>query len=166
MRFSAEQRFESSDPDVLASAFADPGLFEHYPAGERLARPEVVAHETAGDTVRLLIRYRFSGELSAAVRAVVDPARLSWVERSTHDLATRTTSFVLEPDHYADRLRCSGEVRIEPRGGGAVRTLTGDLRVKALLVASTVERTIVQDLKDHLRAEVAVVEAYLADRRG
>lgn len=164
MRFSAEQRFETAAPDVVARAFADPDLFEQYPAGPRLARPEVVDHRAAGDTVRLQVRYRFCGELSAAVRAVVEPSRLSWVEDTTHDLRARTTSYVLRPDHYADRLRCTGAGRVEASAGGALRTLTGDLRVKALLVAGTVERTLVNDLQDHLRAEVAVVEAYLRSR--
>lgn len=164
MKFTAEQRFEATDPDTVARVFADPGLFEQYPAGPRLARPEVVAHEADGDVVRLQVRYRFSGDLSPAVRAVVDPSRLSWVEHSTHDLGTRTTTYVLRPDHYADRLRCSGEVRVAAAADGTIRTLRGDLRVKALLVGGTVERTIVHDLQDHLGAEVAVVAAYLRSR--
>lgn len=161
MRFTADQRF-ATDADAVARAFADPALFSDYPAGPKLAAPEVVAHEADGQVVRLQVRYRFCGELSSAVRAVVDPARLSWVEHSTHDLAARTTTYVLRPDHYADRLKCEGTVRIEPDGAGAKRVLHGDLRIRALLVAGTVERTLVHDLQDHLRGEVAVVEAFLA----
>lgn len=161
MRFTADQRFPSATPDQVARAFADPALFASYPSGDRLAAPEVVDHHVDGDRAELGLRYRFVGDLSAAVRAVVDPGRLSWVERSTHDLAARTATFVLEPDHYADRLRCSGSVRIEADGAGARRTVTGDLKVRVALVAGTVERTLVSDLQDHLRAEVAVVEAFL-----
>lgn len=164
MRFTAEQHFTAAGPDDVARAFADPGLFDEYPAGARLARPEIVAHEVDGDVVRLQVRYRFCGDLSPAVRAVVDPDRLSWVEHSTHDLAKRTTTYVLRPDHYADRVRCEGSVRIEADGAGARRTLSGDLKVRALLVGGTVERTLVQDLQDHLHAEVEVVEAFLARR--
>jgi hypothetical protein len=162
VKFTADQRFADATPDEVARAFADPELFAHYPAGPRLAAPELVAHQVQGDTVLLQIRYRFCGELSAAVRAVVDPDRLSWVEHSTHDLAARTTTYVLRPDHYADRLKCEGTVRVEPDCAGAKRVLHGDLRVRALLVAGTVERTLVTDLQDHLRSEVAVVEAFLA----
>lgn len=163
MRFTAEQRFPGLDPDRVARAFADPGLFAGYPAGDRLARPEVVAHEAAADgtSVRMQLRFRFTGDLSPAVTAVLDPSRLSWVEDSRHDLAARTTSFVLRPDHYADRLRCEGTVRVVADGDGARRTITGDLKVRALLVGGTVEKVIVGDLQDHLRDEVAVVAAYL-----
>ena len=169
MRFSAEQRFPGADPDAVARAFADPALYAGYPGGDKLAAPEVVAHEVGGpggDVVDLELRYRFVGDLSSAVRAVVDPARLSWVEQSRHDLARRTATFVLRPDHYADRLRCSGTVEVVPDGDGARRIVLGELKVRVALVAGTVERTLVADLQAHLRDEVAVVEAHLARRRG
>lgn len=166
MRFTAEQRFPDASPDEVAAAFADPRLYEDYPAGDRLASPEVVGHDVDGDIVELQLRYRFTGDLSSAVRAVVDPARLSWVERTRHDLAGRTASFALHPDHYADRLRCSGSVQVVPDGAGARRIVAGDLKVKVALVGGTVERTLVADLQAHLRAETAIVEAFLRDRSG
>jgi hypothetical protein len=161
MRFTADQRFPTTDADTLARTFADPALYAAYPAGPRLAAPEVVGRSAEGDIVEQDLQYRFTGELSSAVRAVVDPARLSWVERSRHDLAQRTTTFELRPDHYADRLRCSGTVTVQPDGDGCRRTVTGDLKVRVALVGGTVERTLVADLQDHLRDEVAVVEAFL-----
>jgi hypothetical protein len=166
VRFTADQRYARTDADTIARTFADPALFEAYPGGDKLAAPEVVRHQLAGDIVEQDLRYRFIGDLSSAVRAVVDPARLSWVERSRHDLAARTTTFQLLPDHYADRLRCSGQVTIEPDGDGCRRVVTGDLKVRVALVGGSVERTLISDLQHHLRAEVAIVEAYLADRTG
>jgi hypothetical protein len=170
VRFDADQRFPGLDPDVVARAFADPALYAGYPAGPKLAAPEVVAHEVGGghddpDVVDLQLRYRFVGDLSSAVRAIVDPSRLSWVERSRHELARRTATFVLHPDHYADRLRCSGTVEVTPDGAGARRVVMGELKVRAPLVAGTVERTIVGDLEAHLRDEVAIVTAFLASPR-
>jgi hypothetical protein len=166
VRFTADQRFARADADQVARAFADPALYEVYPAGPRLAAPEVVRHQVHGDVVEQDLRYRFVGDLSAAVRAVVDPSRLSWVQRSRHDLAARRTTYELLPDHYADRLRCAGAVSVEPDGEGCRRLVTGDLKVRVALVAGTVERTLVGDLQDHLRAEVAIVEAFLARRDG
>jgi hypothetical protein len=170
VRFTADQHFPGLDPDVVARAFADPALYADYPAGPKLAAPEVVGHEVGGgrddpQVIDLRLRYRFIGDLSTTVRAVVDPARLSWVEQSRHELARRTASFVLQPDHYADRLRCSGTVEVRPDGDGTRRVVTGDLKVRVALVAGTVERTIVADLEAHLRDEVAIVEAFLRDRR-
>ncbi len=160
MRFSIEQRF-AADADAVARAYADPALYAALVGLPKLSEPDVVSHEVDGDVVVLQVRYRFGGELSAAARAVIDPARLTWVERSTHDLGQRRTSFTMVPDHYADRFRCQGTYRFEPVEGGCRRQGEGDLRVKALLVAGAVEGAIVSGLEEHLVDEVPVVEAFV-----
>jgi hypothetical protein len=166
MRFTAEQRFPGASPAEVATAFADPALYDHYPAGDRLAAPTVVDHRVDGDIVELALQYRFTGDLSSAVRAVVDPARLTWVERTRHDLASGTATFALQPDHYTDRLRCTGTVRITADADGSRRVIEGDLKVKVTLVGGTVERTLVADLQGHLRQETAIVERFLQSRSG
>ncbi len=161
MRFTIDQRYDA-DADAIARAYANPDLYADLPATAKLGPPEVVSHQQDGDRAVLEVRYRFQGDLSSAVRAVLDPARLTWVERTEHDLVNRTIAFTLRPDNYADRMRCSGQLRIEPvDGGGSRRTGEGDLKVRAPLVAGTVERTLVADLQDHLRADAQVVAAWV-----
>lgn len=160
MRFRIEQRF-AADVDAVARAYADPALYTALDGLPKLSRPEVLSREADGDTVGLEVRYQFGGELSAAARAVIDPSRLTWVERSVHDLAQRSVWFTMVPDHYADRFRCSGSYRFEPIEGGCRRTGEGDLRVKALLVAGAVEGAIVSGLEEHLVDEVPIVEAFV-----
>lgn len=162
MRFSIEQRF-AADVDAVARAYADPALYAALVGLPKLTQPEVVGHEVDGDTVVLQVRYRFGGELSPAARAVIDPARLTWVERSTHDLADHSTTFTMVPDHYGDRFRCQGSYRFDPVESGCRRRGEGDVRVKALLVAGAVEGAIVSGLKEHLVDEVPVVEAFVND---
>ena len=157
MKFSIEQRF-AADVDAVARAYTDPALYAALDGLPKLSEPDVIGHEVDGDTVVLQVRYRFGGELSAAARAIIDPARLTWVERSTHDLARRSTTFTMVPDHSADRFRCQGSYRFDPVDGGCRRRGEGDLRVKALLVAGAVEGAIVSGLKEHLVDEVPVVE--------
>lgn len=163
MRFSIEQQF-AADVDAVARAYADPALYVALVGLAKLSQPEVVGHEVDGDTVVLQVRYRFGGELSSAARAVLHPDRLTWVERSTHDLSRRRTTFAMIPDHYADRFSCSGSYRFEATDAGCRRRGEGDLRVKALLVAGAVERAIVSGLEEHLVDEVPVVEAFVAGR--
>jgi hypothetical protein len=160
MRFSVEQRFSAS-PEAVARAYADPALYLCFGDLPKMSRPEVLAHEADGDVVTLQIRYRFTGHLSAAARAVLDPARLSWVEHATHDLGARTVRFKMVPDHYADRFRCSGTYEFEPDGTGCRRRCDAELKVQALLVAGAVEGAIVSGLKEHLAEEVGVVERFL-----
>jgi len=166
MDFSVDQVFAAGG-DELARAYASKELYGHLGGLPKLDTPEVLDREADGDVVRLRIRYRFVGDLSPAVTAVIDPRKLTWVEHSTHDLAARTVTYRLAPDHYPDRLKSSGRCTITDRtNGGSVRTVTGRLQVKALIVGGAVERAIVSGLREHLAAEVAAVDRYLAGDRG
>ena len=162
MRFTVDQRI-GGEPGAVAAAYADPELYARLGDLGRLGRPDVLSREVNGDVVTMRVRYAFTGELNAAARAAIDPAKLTWVEEATHDLAARTVTFRMVPDHYRDRFTCSGSYRFAPDGAGTLRHTEGDLRVKALLVGRLVEDAIVSGLREHLEAEVPVVEAFVAD---
>jgi hypothetical protein len=147
--------------DAVARAYADPALYEAFAGLPRADRPEVLDHRVDGDSAVLRVRWRFSGALSPAARAVIDPDRLTWVEESTHDVARRQVTFRMIPDHYRDRFTCSGGYRFEPDGDGSVRIVEGDLRIKAPLIGGTVEKAIVSGLEDQLISEAPLVEAFL-----
>jgi hypothetical protein len=147
--------------DAVARAYADPALYEAFAGLPRADRPEVLDHRVDGDRAVLRVRWRFSGALSPAARAVIDPDRLTWVEESTHDVARRQVTFRMTPDHYRDRFTCSGGYRFEPDGDGSVRIVEGDLRIKAPLIGGTVEKAIVSGLEDQLISEAPLVEAFL-----
>lgn len=164
MKFRIQQRFTGT-PDDVARAYADPDLYVALQQLPKPSKPDVVSHAVDGDVVTLEVRYRFAGELSSAARAVIDPNRLTWVERSIHDLSARVTTFTMLPDHYADRFRCSGTYRFEAAEPGTLRHGDGDLRVKVLLVAGPVEGAIVSGLKEHLIDEVAIVNSFVADHQ-
>lgn len=164
MRFTLETSY-AAEAWSVAAAYADPALYAAFEGLPRAGRPEVVDHRATGDVVRLDVRWRFTAELSAAARAVIDPDRLTWVERATHDLTSGRVTFELVADHYADRFACTGGYRFVAVGPGAtIRESHGDLRIKALLVARAIEDAVVDGLKHQLRAEVPIVERFLADR--
>jgi hypothetical protein len=163
MRFQIEQVI-AGPVDAVARIYTQSRFYERLGELPKLGRPEVLDRREDGPEVHLAVRFRFTGTLSPAVTAVVDPARLSWVEESVHDLARHTVAFVMKPDNYADRLRSEGTARFEPAGDGATRRITeGDLAVRVPLVGRSVEGAIVSGLRDHLAAEIGVVEELLAD---
>ncbi|HEX6422647.1 MAG TPA: DUF2505 family protein [Acidimicrobiales bacterium] len=162
MDFTVRQSF-ASDPDQVARAYASPHLYGHMVGLAKLGTPEVLDHRVADDLVHLQVRYRFVGDLAPAVTAVVDPHRLTWIEHSTHDLVTRTVRYHLVPDHYPDRLQSSGSTTVEACGDGSLRTVTGRLKVRALVVGGAVERAIVSGLREHMADEVRVVDRFVAD---
>ncbi len=163
MHFDLTQRFAAAPADV-ADAYTDPDLYAALVSMPKLGSPQVLDRSVADGHVRLRVRYRFVGQLSAAVRAVVDPTKLTWVEESDHDQTARSATFVLRPDHYADRLAGHGTYRFAPDGGGTVRSVAGELSVRAPLVASSVERAIISGLREHFDAEAPLVDRFVASR--
>ena len=163
MDFAIDQTYDA-DPDDVARAYTQPGLYDLIGEVATLGRPEVVEH-AVDDRGRVLlqVRYVFIGELSAAARAALDPDKLAWTEHSTHEVARRHVEYRFVPEHYGDRFRASGTCTTR-RGphGGAVRTVAGALRVKAPLLGRSVERAIVSGLAEHLAREATAVERFLA----
>jgi hypothetical protein len=160
LHFELDQQI-AAPPAVVAAAFAAADFYELLGELPKLGTPEVLSREADGDVVRLRVRYRFTGDLSAAVRRAIDPKKLTWVEESTHDLAARMVTFRLVPDHYPDRLRSSGRYRFSPSGAGTLRHSEADLTVKAPLVGRLIEQAIVSGLREHLDDEVHLVETYI-----
>ncbi len=163
MRFELEQ-VVAGPVEAVARVYTEPRFYELLGELPKLGRPEVLDRSEDGPVVRLAVRFWFTGNLSPAVTRVVDPARLSWVEESVHDLEQHTVTFHMKPDNYADRLRFDGSSRFEPAGDGRTRRLAeGDVAVRVPLVGRAVEGAIVSGLREHLAAEVEVVERLAAE---
>lgn len=163
MRFELEQRFDAGSAAVIR-AYADPDLYPTLVGLPKLGGIEVLDHSATADRAALRVRFAFTGHLPAAVTAVVDPKRLTWVQETDHDLSGGTTTFRLVPDHYADRLTASGTFRVRDAatGSGCTRTISGELKVRAAFVAGKVEQAIVSGLAEYLQAESPAVDRYLA----
>ena len=163
MRFRIEQEFRLPLATV-AEILADPRFVERMADLPKLGRPRLLSHDVEAGRVHQQVRYAFAGDLSSAVRRVVDPAKLTWVEDSTTDPATGTSEFVILPDHYAGLLRCQGTFVLHADGpASTTRTAQGDVVVTVPLVGGKVERAIVSGLEEHARAEVELVEAWAAE---
>ncbi len=166
MRFRVEQRI-AGDIDAVARAFTEPELYEQVGELPKLGRPEVLSRSEDGDTVLLRLQYRFTGDLSSAVRRVLDPKKLTWVEESRHDLDAHHVEFRMIPDNYADRFRCSGTYSFTAISDDTTRRVAeGDLTVKTPFVGRLVEQAIVSGLREHLEAEAPLVERYIATHGG
>ena len=163
MRFRITQRVDAPLEDVQA-ALLDPAFLERLGELPKLGRPQLLDVEDAGDTVRRRIRYAFAGQLSSAVTAVVDPAKLTWVEDSATDRRTHRTTFHILPDHYADRLTASGTFVLQASGTGTTRVADGDIRVRFPLVGGRVEKAIVAGMQEYAVAEAGAISTWLAQQ--
>jgi hypothetical protein len=147
-------------PARTMEVYGSPGFYEGRPGRDDIAVREVVRHDATADLILLEVRFAFTGSLSPAARAVVDPARMSWITRTELVPAEGRSRWVVLPDHYADRLSASGTYRFREGASGPRSTeveVEGDLRVRVPLVGRSVERVIVGDLRSYLADEVAGV---------
>jgi Protein of unknown function (DUF2505) len=161
MRFQTEQHFDASR-DRLLALFTDPDFYATLVGLPKISTPEVVEHRTSGSAVHLGLRQRFTGQLPAAALAMIDPAKLSWVEEVDFDLDRATATTVLVPDHYADRFSCAGTYAFVADGGASWRRLSGDVRVRMPLVGGKVEGALASGLREHADAEAVLIASHLA----
>jgi hypothetical protein len=162
VRFSIGQSVTVA-PEVAVAAYASPAFYEGRAPSGTISFIEVVSHHSDGATTRIEVRYKFTGSVSSAVRAVVDPAKMSWITRTDIDTERRRSTFTVIPDHYPDRLDCSGTFDFAQGTtgpGSSVITIEGDLKVHVFLVSRTVEQLIVSGLRTYLAAEVATLPTF------
>jgi len=165
VRFRIEQRFPG-DVDAVEEALLDPAFLEALGRLPKLGSPRLLDRRDDGSLVHRRVHYRFAGELSPAVTAVVDPARLTWIEESTLDRRTHRTTFRILPEHYPDRLRSSGSFTLTADGPATTRVAVGEIDVRFPLVGGRVEKAIVSGLREHAAIEEGVLADWLANREG
>jgi Protein of unknown function (DUF2505) len=160
VRFHVVQPIAAPREAVLR-AVADPALYEAMGSIPNIGPPQVLESSTEGPVTHLRIRYRFVGNLSRAARAVLDPEKLTWVIALEVDTDEGRANFTMLPDHYPDRLECSGTYDFEDKGETTEQVMDGEMRVHAPLVAGLVERAIVSGLRDHLVEQATVIERFV-----
>lgn len=161
MRFHLEQPLPARVDEVI-DVLVDAGFLASLSELPKLGRPEVLEQRSDGDLVHQRVRYRFSGDLSPAVTAVVDPAKLIWVEETTYDREAGSATFRIMPEHYADRLQAGGSYRFSATGPDTcIRVAGGELNVRFPLVGRKVERAIVSGLEEHLEQEAVLLRRWL-----
>jgi hypothetical protein len=151
------------------AAYTDPALYATFDGLTKVAPPQVVSREQDGDGISLVLHMRFVAELNAAARRVVDPSKLSWLQHEHYDMGASTATVLFEPDNYADRFSSEGGYTFEATsgdGGDTERTISGDLRVRMMLVGRQVEGALVSGLREHFAEEQPLVQRWLDQHAG
>jgi hypothetical protein len=161
VRFDVEQRF-SADLATVEAVLYSPPLLERLATLPKLGGATLLSEQRDGARITRRVRYRFTAELNAAVTAVVDPDKLTWVEESVHDTTTHRTTWGIVPDHYPGRMTCQGTFQLLADGSGTRRLTQAELKVHVPIVGGRVERAIVSGLEEHAVDEEQAVNAYLS----
>ncbi len=165
MQFSIEQRIDAP-VDVVHAALLDPEFLAASTELPKLGDAALLDEQRDGDRVTRRIRYRFIGDLSPAVTAVISPEKLTWVDESTDDLVAHTSDHRIVPDNYADRFQAQYRSELRADGSSTVRTVTGEVKIRMRLVGGRVEKAIVAGLQEYADAEAALVERWIHNQGG
>jgi hypothetical protein len=169
MQFSVDEMI-AAPRHAVEAAFIEPRFYAALGEMSAIRPPELLERRFDGpndNLVHLRVQYAFSGNLSGPARAVLDPARLTWVDQSTFDRAAHRIDFEIVPDHYSDRLECRGWYAFEPAGEQATRqVMGGELRVRYPVVGGLVERAIIVGMRQHVGEEARILERWLRDSGG
>lgn len=163
MHFELVQRLHASI-GAVEQAFVDPAFLSTLGQLPKLGRPELIEQRDMGDRFFQRVRYDFAGDLSPTVRAVIDPAKLSWVEESTLDRATHCTTIAIVPDYYTTMFQCSGLICLasDSTDGTTVRTANGEVTVRVPIFGNKAEAVIISGLRQHAMLEAEALDQWVA----
>jgi hypothetical protein len=162
MDFTLTQDITATVGQVEA-ALTDAGFLATMAELPKIGSVEVLEQTRDGATVHQRVRYLFTAELSGAVRRVVDPDKLTWVEDSTSDSVAHTATYRIDPDNYANLLEGAYDATIAAHGSGARRVATGHVKVHVPLVGGKVEKAIVDGLQENSDAQTELLTAWIAE---
>jgi hypothetical protein len=165
MKISIDQPIAAGADDVQAG-FLDAAFYASLGQLEGISAPELRSLEVDGDKARVVVGYRFSGQLNGPAAAILDPAKLTWEQVSDVDLATHRTRVRMVPANYASLLSFSGWYELREAGPGrSVQHFEADLRVNVPLLGRLAERALAGDVKKNLAGTAKLLEAFLAGRQ-
>jgi hypothetical protein len=72
VNFSFDQEVDIS-PEVAMCAYGTPSFYEGRPEVDHISVIEVLRHEDNDTDLLIEVRFKFTGSVSSAVRAVIDP---------------------------------------------------------------------------------------------
>lgn len=160
VQFEMDQRLPGP-PDAVLAALLDRRFWDAVGEVATQAKPELLDQDRRGRFVRQRVRFRFVAPLPTAAQAVLDPARLSFVQNATIDCSAHTARFLIQPDHYADRLKADGSWSVGATTHGSERHYQVNLQVNYPLVSKLVERAILSGLESYSVEEEGVLRQWL-----
>jgi hypothetical protein len=161
VKFSFSHSF-SAGPDRVAQVMLDAS----YQASldgltAALAERALLSQDERPDgTVVRRVRCVLGFDLGAAQRFVGN-AEPAWVEVATWEPSTLRWEWRVEPEVGGDLLSANGAIDLSEAGGGTLRTVTGDVRVRVPIYGGRVESAIVGHLEGAYDAEAERLREWL-----
>ena len=100
-------------------------------------------------------------EISGVAKKFIGEGDPAWVERATWNEETMEWTFTIDPEIARELLEADGTIRLSDDGGGTLRTVEGQVKVKAPFYGGKVEGWIVNGLTDAYDEEAERLRAWL-----
>ncbi|MGB6058888.1 MAG: DUF2505 family protein [Microthrixaceae bacterium] len=157
MKFNFEQRWNAAADRVMA-VDTDQAVREGLSGLSATSAPEVLGVDTRGSTTVVRLHYRLAVDLPTEAARFIDTSNVSWIQETTWNLDDRSARVAFLPDQAGRLIGASATTRLLDHDGGAVRKVSGEIKVRIPLLGSRVERAIVAGVGDHLAEETAQVQ--------
>ena len=127
-----------------------------------IAPPEVLDRTTSGTRITLAVRYVFTGKVDPIVKRLVKIDQLVWVQTTEFDTSAHEASLTVVPEKLGSMLQCSGRFDLTAApGGGTVRTLSGELKVKVPLLGGRAEKALGPGILRRIDLEADALRTWL-----
>lgn len=165
MKISVDQPIEAT-PEEAQAAFLDPSFYRDLGLLEGISAPELRSLETTGQRARVVVAYKFAGQLGGPAAAILDPSKLTWSQISDVDLASRRTEVRMVPDNYSGLLSFSGWYELQERAGGSCcQHFEADLQVHVPLLGPLAERALASSVEKNVKGTAGLLERHVAAQR-
>jgi hypothetical protein len=160
VRLAASHHFAGSVAEVCA-AMGDPAFYAVLRLPD-VEPPELVSRTVDGARVDVHVRFMYTGKLDPIARRIVGHDQVSWVQQLQIDPVAASAALQVIPAVGMVPVTCTGTFALRTEGGGCVRTLDGDLRVKVPIIGSRAEKSLAPGILRRLDLEAEALNAFLA----
>ena len=158
----------SADRETVMAVMQEKAYYEflqkNHPDVDRI---EMLSVEDLGSTVKRRVHYQPKQIIKSVGPKKISPEAMAWIEESTLDKKAFRLTFKNVPlkDWVQERLVNSGTIELQDACGGQTRrVVSGDLKVKFLILGAIAERIIHGKAKDLLDGEARLFGDYLKTR--
>ena len=157
MQYEAVQEYDAPVDKVIEFSLERHNV-EMYP---NVTRIDLIKKEQVGDKLKIVAETRGDGTIPPAMRHLVTPDLITWVENGEWDFTKNTYDYFVIHKKFTKIFKCIGHFEFTPLDGGrSRRTLKGDIKVSVPILGAIAEKTIVKFQKENLEVDVKFVNEW------
>ena len=164
MKISLDQPIAVSAEEAQA-AYLDPAFYTSLGELSGISAPEVRSFSQSPDHARIVLGYRFSGQLNGPATKILDTSKLTWSQVTDVDLAARRSEVRMVPDNYQGLLSFEGwyELRTVSEHECS-QHFEGDLVVHLPILGPLAERALGGSIRQNMAETAHLIERYVASK--